>query len=115
MFKKISISFCIVLSMSACSKNTDIIEKPVETVVVKEVEVKRQPPIIPRTDTLKMRDINWIVISKDNAHNKLKDGEAYFALDVEGYENISKNMNDVRTIIQQKDSVIKTYKDYFNK
>lgn len=115
MFKNLVIAFCVVISISACSKKPDVVEKPVETVVVREVAVKRQAPIIPRTDTLKMRDVKWVVISKDTASEKLEDGKAYFALDALGYENVSKNMNDVRTIIQQKDSVIKTYRDYLNK
>ena len=116
---KVLMALCIVGSLSACSgisssKTSTITSKPVETVVVKEVEVKRQPPIVPQTDTLKLRDVKWTVVSKQTAEQKLEDGKAYFALDSEGYENVSKNMSDARMVIQQKNAVIQTYRDYVN-
>lgn len=115
MFKRIIITVCVVASLASCSKKPEVVEKPVETVVTRVVEVKRQPPIVPKTDILKLRDVNWVVVSKETADEKLEDGKAYFALDAEGYSNMSKNLNDVRVVIQQKDAVINTYKEYLSK
>lgn len=113
MINKVLIAAVFVVSLGACSNKPDPQVEPVEQIVVKEVEVKRPAPIVPKSDTLRLRPLEWKVINKNNATEKLEEGKAYFALDANGYENLSRNNNDVRTVIQQKNATIKAYENYF--
>lgn len=113
MISKVLMAAAIVVSLGACSNKPEPYVEPVKQVVVKEVEVKRPAPIVPKSDNLSLRPLDWKVINKDNASEKLEDGKVYFALDAKGYENLSLNNNDVRTVIQQKNATIKAYENYF--
>lgn len=113
MTRKILMAVAIVASLGACSKKPEPYVEPVKQVVVKEVEVKRPAPIVPKSDKLRLRPLEWKVINKNNASEKLEEGKAYFALDAKGYENLSLNNNDVRIVIQQKNATIKAYENHF--
>jgi len=108
-----------VLSLSACSafsRAEPVVQAPPEPeVVVRTVEVKRPAPIVPRTDVLVTRDVQWVVLSKETASQRLEDGKSYFALDAQNYQNLSQNIASTRTVIQQKDAVIRTYERYFER
>ena len=95
------------------------------TTAVKTIEVLNRPepktPInIDLPDPLKLKDVEWIIITPENAEEvwaKLGEqpkGEVVlFALNQDGYELLSKNFAEIRTAIAEHRNVIIAYKDYY--
>lgn len=100
--KKTFIIGIAILLLGACSPKTQVVEKPVEVIRYKTVEVAAPKPILPRIEPVKMRPVKWSVINQDE--------NTYFALDKYGYEALSMNMNDIRAYIQKTQKVMETYK-----
>ena len=75
---------------------------------------------LPPVDSLKLRKVEWIVVTPDNideVFTKLSnDGQnlALFALTDEGYENLGLNFSDIRQLVQQQKSIIVAYDNYVN-
>lgn len=101
--------------LSACSSSSNI--EPVQSVQIKKIEIPRPAPIVPEVDQLKLKTVNWIIITPENINEKfseIKDGElVFFALTKEGYENLSLNLGDVRSSIEQYKQIIAIYKKQF--
>ena len=74
------------------------------------------PPSLPPA---KQGPVNWIVLNKDNAAQKLAELEksegivAVFALTPRGYENLSMNVAELRRYIQQQNAIIAAIKEYY--
>ena len=109
-------SILIALTISGCAKvpQTEIIE-------VKTTPVKSAAPIVPRVDDLKMRDLEWIVVTEQNYQGvlmRLRDAgqePVMYALSASGYANLMMNQNDVMKMIRQQQEVIAVYrKSYFD-
>lgn len=109
-------SILIALTISGCAKapQTEIIE-------VKTTPVKSAPPIVPRVDDLKLRGLEWIVVTEQNYQGvlmRLRDaGEepVMYALSSNGYANMMMNQSDVMRMIRQQQEVIAVYrKSYFD-
>lgn len=88
------------------------------------IEVSAKPVakpelVLPNSDVLRMREVDWIVITPENFDEKVAEIEAtgrpvvFFALTDEGYENISMNFSDVRAFIQQQRAIIAAYENYY--
>lgn len=90
--------------------------KPVE-VVTKEKERTRLNLELPTP--LKMRDVQWIVITPENAEQVWQQLEesntdlVLFGLTDEGYENLAINIANVRNMMNQQRIIILKYKDYY--
>lgn len=118
-------AFLSLIILGACvttTKPTNVpleIPAPVEHVVVKTVPIKTPRPVVPSVDPLKMRPVNWVIITPDNIEeqfNKVKNGDVvFFALTAEGYENISLNLSDIRAAMQQQQQIIALYDKSFEK
>lgn len=91
---------------------------------VKELEITAEPTekpslVLPQADELNLRDIEWVVITQDNFDEKIKALEnssasiVFFAVSSEGYENLSLNLNDLRTYIEQQKQIIAAYDSYY--
>lgn len=102
------------LLVSACS--TPPVE-PVTSVEVRTVEVPRPAPIVPSVDQLKLRTVEWVIITPENIDAKfgnIKDGElVFFALTRQGYENLALNMSDIRSNIEQYQKIIAIYRKQY--
>ena len=74
------------------------------------------PPSIPPA---KQAPINWIVLNKGNAAEKIAELEktdgvvAVLALTPRGYENLSMNVAELRRYIQQQNAIIAAIKEYY--
>lgn len=103
------------LFLGACSRSQ---EEPIPPQVeVRTVEVKRPAPIVPEIDQLKLRSIEWKIITPDNIQevfDRLPNDAVLFAVTSDGYESLSLNLSDVRGMIQQQQRVIAIYKESFN-
>jgi hypothetical protein len=99
--------------LSACSRPaaTEIpVALPVE---VRTVQVPRPSPIVPAVDQVQLRDVNWIIVTPDNAESvfaSLAGDKVLFAVTVDGYESLALNLSDIRAMIQQQQRVIAIYR-----
>jgi hypothetical protein len=75
--------------------------------------------VLPDADGLRMREVQWVLLTPENFEEKLKDFEesgrpiVFFALTDEGYENISLNFSAIRAYIQQQQAIIAAYENYY--
>lgn len=102
-----------VLFLSSCGNNS---QKMIE---ISASPVKKPELVVPEADQLALRDVRWIVITRENFQEKtqelFRNGEpvVFFALTERGYENLSMNINDLRTHIEQKNNIIMAYRGYY--
>lgn len=100
--------------VSACS----VFKSPTPIDIV-TVEAPRPELVVPDTDNLKTRNVEWVVITPDNVEQVFKDLEergmsiVLFAITDEGYENLSLNFADTLKLIQQQKSIIAAYQRYY--
>jgi len=91
---------------------------------VKEVETSYTPVekptlTLPDADEVRMREIKWFIITEDNYEEvfaELKESGnvvVLLGLTSKGYENLSLNLSDIRTFVQQQQAIIKAYKGYY--
>jgi hypothetical protein len=103
-----------ILFLAACGSAPIEEVKPVE---IRTIEVPRPAPIVPSVDQLRLRPVNWIVITPENVDQKfaeIKSGElVLFAVTTEGYENMALNLSDIRAMIDQQTKIIAIYKSHF--
>jgi hypothetical protein len=105
----------VILILAACSSPQEI--ETVAPVEIRTVQVPRPAPIVPEVDQLRLRNVQWIIVTPENIEEKfaqIRNGEAVlFAVTAEGYENIALNLSDVRALIAQQQRIIAIYKSQF--
>lgn len=101
------------LFLNACST------PKVEKIEISSKPVSRPELVLPKADILITRDVNWKIVTSDNATSTFetikKDNEApvIFGLTTKNYENLSMNINDLRAYIQQQNAIINAYRTYY--
>lgn len=107
------LGFGLVLTLVACSRlQPQVIEVSAKPIDKPELTL---PPV----DELRLREVNWIIINKDNLDAKLAEltagGKplAMFVLTGEGYENLGLNISDIRALVQQQQAIIIAYENYY--
>ena len=66
-----------------------------------------------------MRKIEWIIITEANMEEEVAKWTAggkplaVFAITAEGYENLGQNFSDIRALVQQQQSIILAYDNYY--
>ena len=92
----------------------------VKTLETYTIEKKREPLALADPKPLELQDIDWIIITKDNADEvfeKIKNDKngdyALFALTDNGYEKLALNFADIRNKIAEQRQIILSYKDYY--
>ena len=84
-----------------------------------KIEKKREPLAIQDPVPLELQDVDWIIITKDNAEevfSKIKeDGGEYslFALTDKGYEKLALNFADIRNKLAEQRQIILSYREYY--
>ena len=113
----IASALTIVLS-SGCSvlPKVDFTPPPPVKVITEEVKMEIYQPPLPQE--IKMEDVNWFVITKNNYEEsiqkveKLLGGEfVVFALTPTGYEAMSYNLQEIRRFIRQQKEIILYYRE----
>lgn len=100
------------LSLSGCSWLTKKVDASYTPVPKPEL-------VLPAADEVRMRNIEWYIITPDNYEEVFAELEAnneavvLFGLTSTGYERISLNLSDVRAFLQQQQSIIRAYKQYY--
>lgn len=86
---------------------------------VEVVPVDRPTLVIPQPDYVSMRDIKWYIVTEQNfaeVMEKLKTANinpVLFALTDDGYEALSLNFAEIKKYIDDKNSVVLGYKEYY--
>lgn len=74
---------------------------------------------MPPVDELTLRNVDWVVVNRDNMEEKIAELEAagvpigLYVLTGEGYENLALNISDIRALIQQQQEIIVAYENYY--
>lgn len=112
--KKYTLAAILALGfLSACG------DKQPETIEISALPVKKPTLVVPKADTLDLRKVEWVVLTPENFEEKtselFKQGNpvVFFALTERGYENLSLNINDLRTYIEQQKRIIVAYENYY--
>ena len=110
--KNILLLGLLAVFLSSCSES-------VQEIQVTTIEVSKTPLNLQNPDPLKLQDVEWIIITKDNAmeiFEKLKaaGGEyALFAVEDTGYEKIQVNYTDIRNKLAEQKQLLLAYKEYY--
>jgi ABC-type uncharacterized transport system ATPase subunit len=110
------LGFLTLLTLLSGCLGKDTVPVPLE---IRTKPVEKPELILPTTDVLRMRDVEWTIITENNYEevftNLGKDGKivAIFGLSEKGYSNLGLNLSDLRAYIQQQQSIILAYKNYY--
>ncbi|MFA7407855.1 MAG: hypothetical protein WCY93_08595 [Anaerolineaceae bacterium] len=107
------LGFAVVMFLGACDQRERIQQPPV--IEVRTLEVERPKPIVPPVDQLRLREIEWHILTPENIDEhfaNIRGDRVVFALTPEGYEALSLNLSDIRAMIQQQQRVIAIYRDH---
>ena len=107
------LGFGLILTiLSGCSSMPQRIE-------VSAKPVDKPELVLPNADGIRMKNVEWVLITPENFEEKVAEIEAtgrpvvFFALTDEGYENISMNFSSIRAYIQQQQAIIAAYENYY--
>lgn len=110
-FGKISSLLLVVLLLTSCST----FYKEPEIKVVTKIE-KTTVPIVPMPKPVQMNEIKIYVVSPEENFEEFKKefeakngGDAYVAISIKDYENLSKNFAELRRYIEQQKAIILYY------
>jgi len=101
------------LVVSACSTPDP------EPLQIRTEPVSMPELVLPNADPIRTRPVEWIIITEENyeeVFERLRTSNqdvVLFGLTERGYENLSLNLNDLRTFIQQQNSIIMAYRSYY--
>ena len=102
----------VILLLSSCSS-------PVAKINVSSKAVEKPVLTLPPVDVVRMRTIDWVIITEKNfadviAKAKKNDKTiAFFALTDDGYANLGLNFSDIRALVQQQQTIIGAYEQYY--
>ena len=103
----------IAILLSSCAAG-------VKTLQTYKIEKKREPLDLTMPTPLELQDVDWIIITKDNADEVFekikneKNGDyALFAVTDTGYEKLSLNFADIRNKLAEQRQIILSYKEYY--
>ena len=92
---------------------------PVKQIEVSTKPIERPNLVVPKIDPIKQKDIEWIVITEENAAEvferlrKMKVDVALLGVTDKGYESLSLNFAETQRIIRQYKAVIAAYEAYY--
>lgn len=106
-------SLILLLVLSACAAPDIIEQEPI--IEVRTIPIEKPAPIVPDVDQLSLNKVEWIIITEENMQDVFDEMRSknqsvvLFGLTGENYENLSLNLNDLRSNIQQYQSIIAIY------
>jgi hypothetical protein len=92
-----------------------------ELLTISTTPVDRPSLTLPSADEVRTRPVEWIVVTPENFDAKMAElanrGEpsAIFGLSGTGYENLSLNTADLRTLVEQQQRIILAYERYYQR
>ena len=103
----------LTIGLSACSTTPEKIEYT-------PTPIDRPTLILPPTQILDLKKVDWVIITPENSDEELekliatKQPVSLFSLDADGYTALSINMAQLLELISQQKAVIVAYEDYYN-
>lgn len=103
------ITIMIVSGCSSMPQRIEVSAKPVD----------KPQLILPDAQKLNLRDVEFILITRENAEEVFAELErsrkdpVLIGLTDDGYETLSLNLSDVMALLQQQKSIIAAYKRYY--
>lgn len=114
--KKYTLTAILALGfLAACGPN-----RP-ETIEISTSPVEKPTLVVPSADSLNLRTVRWTILTPENFDEKISvlfsrgTPVVLFALTENGYENLSLNLNDLRTYIEQQKRIIVAYENYYKR
>jgi hypothetical protein len=105
------------LAVSACSIPPAL--EPIQPVQIRTSPVERPELVLPPVDPIQTRSVQWTIITSENYEEVFAGLQGQgkdlvlIGLTADGYENLSLNLNDLRTFIEQQNAVIIAYRNYY--
>jgi len=102
--------------VTGCAKSP-----PVTTAIV---QVEKQALILPSVDKVRLKDVEWHVVTRDaklgtDGHIetvwKKATKDSLFAVTSKGYEDMSINVAELTRVIKQLQAQVQAYKEYYQK
>lgn len=112
MIRNILVVSIIAILLTGCSSIPNILQ-------VNTTPVERQPIVLPSVDEFNSREVEWIVVTPENANDVWADllesdqPIVIFALTDDGWKNLSLNLADIMKLVEQQRSIIAAYKKYY--
>lgn len=103
------------LLLAAC----DTPEPTTKPIVIQSQPIQRPALTLPPVDPFRARDVEWVVITPENADEVFQrmqaqgQAPALFGVAERGYENISINTAESLRVILQQQAVIDGYREYY--
>ena len=104
------------ISFMGCSTTPEPRPMPQVKVITQEVETEIYHPPLPQE--VRLEDIRWIVITKDNLEEQIVEAEkllggefVVFAMIPTDYENFAWNIQELRRFIRQQKEIILYYRE----
>ena len=94
-----------------------LLPQPEPKVVTVTNTVKTTVPLIPRPKQVQLNDVKIYVVAQENYEQFVQDFEAkngadaYFAISIKDYENLSLNFAELRRYIEQQKQIILYYEE----
>lgn len=113
--KSISVALTLLIPitvLSACSPKQ-------EPVTYSAVAAPKPSLVLPKTTTLNLKKTDYVVVTRDNVEQVFNDLEkngksvVLFAVDANGYEQLSLNMANILELVSQQKSIIAAYERYY--
>jgi len=88
-------------------------------IFVSSEPIEKPKLILPESDELDLREVEWVILVKDNWEEQWakleQSGEAlaFFATTDSGYESLGLNYSDIRAFIQQQEAILAAYRSYY--
>ena len=114
---KLIVILCLILGLAACGDGNNT--APTTRVEINSTPISRPNLVLPRVDGYSAHNIEWIIITPDNADEVFAtlaangDSVALFAVTSKGYEKLSINAREALRVIMQQQSTINGYKRYY--
>ena len=102
----------IVLLLTNCAAG-------IKTITSYKIEKKREPLNLQDPVPLELQDVEWIIITKENAEEvfeRIKEGGgeySLFAVTDTGYEKLALNFADIRNKLAEQRQIILSYREYY--
>lgn len=104
------------IALSGCGS---FFRKPVEPIQVISKPVEKTPLSIENPQPLRLRPVDWIVVTPQNWEEVFKQMQSkdqnlvLFGLTSEGYQTLSVTIAELRNLINTQRIIIQKYKDYY--
>jgi len=111
------INYGMILSLSLLFLTGCSFLTPEPKIVTVTNTVKTTVPLVPRPKQVQLNDVKIYVVSKENYEEFVKDfeakngGDAYIAISIKDYENLSLNFAELRRYIEQQKQIIVYYEE----